>query len=519
VDHAVQAIRDSIGLVLPEVVLVAAACVLFLGAVFYTNRRVWAWVALAALAAAACVWAATREASVTLLAASLFRQDDLTWFGKGIGLAAGVVFVLMSWNQVSDQRAAELHGCLLLIIAGANLVAAANDLVSLFLALELISIPTYVLLYLPGRHTAVQEATTKYFLLSIFSSALLLYGLSFLYGCAGSTNLEVFRAMLRATPTDQLPAVLVVSLVLILAGLGFRITAAPFHFYAPDVYQGAPIVGAALLAYVPKVAGFIALYQVITATLQLPGPAGESVLAYQATGLFWILATVSMCIGNLLALLQDNVKRLLAYSGVAHAGYMLIGLGAGRPEGAIATGIEALFFYLVVYGAMTVGAFAVLAYLSRAGQPVETLEDFSGLGRTHPAIALIMTVFLFSLTGLPPTAGFWGKLNLFFAAWAAGRLFQVLALLLAVNAAIGAWYYLQIVGIMYLRDRKPGMSSVAAQRETPALTALVLCAVFTVWLFVTPNWLWRTVEQVTLSPEAPATLAAPEAAASTAPAR
>jgi NADH-quinone oxidoreductase subunit N len=250
----------------------------------------------------------------------------------------------------------------------------------------------------------------------------------------------------------------------------------------------------------PKVAGFVALYLVVTATLQLPGLGTPGTLVgAQATGLFWILATVSMFIGNILALLQTDLKRLLAYSSVAHAGYMLIGLGAGRAE-ATTTGIEALFFYLVVYGAMTVGAFAVIAYLNRVGAAAETVDDLSGLGRSHPGIALLLTAFLFSLTGLPPTAGFWGKLNLFFAAWSVpaaeqGRLFKLLAIFLALNAAIAAWYYLQIVGVMYLRDRRPGTAPATATRETPGLASLVLCAVLTLGFFVTPGWLWRQVEQ------------------------
>jgi NADH-quinone oxidoreductase subunit N len=433
------------------------------------------------------------------LSLSPFRHDGLTWLFKGIGLAAGVVFVLFSWNQVGDRHAAEYHGCLLLIIAGVNLVAAANDLVSLFLSLELISIPTYVLLYLPRQDDAAREATTKYFLLSIFSSALLLYGFSFLYGAAGSTNLEVIRATLERTDDGPVPGVLIIAVVMMVAGLGFRITAVPFHFYAPDVFQGAPTVAAALLALVPKLAGFAALLRLITLTLLTAVvPAGSNgTLTEQAQLLFWILAAVTMFLGNLLALLQDNVKRLLAYSSIAHAGYLLIALAVshlGGPDAGLPiNGLEALLFYLVVYGAMTVGAFAVLAYLSRPARPVATVDDLAGLGWSHPGVAFMMAVFLFSLTGLPPTAGFWGKFYLFFAAWSAPEtslLFKTLAVLLAVNAAIAGWYYLRIVAVMYLRQP---LKPLEQPRDLPVLLTLLICTTLTLGLFVAPTLLGSAV--------------------------
>lgn len=492
-NQTIQTIVDSVGLVMPEAVLLGAACVLFLGAAFYSDRHVWAALAAAAIVAAMGVWWTSRDFT-DVTGASPFRHDYLAWFTKGLGLGGGLVLVLLSWNQVGDRHAAEYHGCLLAIIAGVDLVAAANDLVILFLALELISIPTYVLLYLPKHDAAGQEAATKYFLLSVFSSALLLFGFSYLYGSVGSTNLEAIRMAVRHAEADRMPGVLLIALVMVVAGLGFRITAVPFHFYAPDVYQGVPTVGAALLAFVPKVAGFVALFQLITATLFVEAGDGETFeLTRQGVVLFWILAVVTMFLGNLLALLQDNLKRMLAYSSVAHAGYMLIGLSAGYPPGAAISGIEALFFYLVVYGAMTIGAFAVLAYLSRPERPVETVDDLAGLGWSHPGVALMMTVFLFSLTGLPPTAGFWGKFYLFFAAWSVpGKLFQWLAILLAINAAIGAWYYLRVVGSMYLRQP---VKPLETPREAPALIAITLCLLVSLGLFFTPSYLWKAVEK------------------------
>lgn len=244
----------------------------------------------------------------------------------------------------------------------------------------------------------------------------------------------------------------------------------------------------------PKLAGFVALFKLLPTTLLVTGAEIQApILHSQAAGLLWIVALVSMTIGNLLGLLQDNLRRLLAYSGIAHAGYLLVGLGAGTLGPLAIDGNVAVFFYLPVYVAMTLGAFAVLAYLSRGERSVETVDDLAGLGKTHPLIALLLATFLFSLTGLPPTAGFWAKLNVFLAAWSTGsRLYQILAVVMAVNAAIGAWYYLRIIATAYLRQP---VKPLEARPEAPALLTLAGCAIVTLWFFVAPNWLWQVAEQ------------------------
>ncbi len=330
--------------------------------------------------------------------------------------------MLIGWPEVSDGQAGEFHACVLLALAGTCLTAVANDLVTLYLALELISIPTYVLLYLPKSDRLAQEAAMKYFLLSIFSSALLLFGFSYLYGLTGNTNIPTIVEALREAPYPGGQALSLVALVLVIAGLGFRIAAVPFHFYAPDVYQGTSIPGAALLAFLPKVAGFIALVRVLGYVTIDPNGRVSDLPAVTMT--LWIMAAVTMTLGNVLAFLQDNVKRMLGYSSVAHAGYMLIGLAvaplltnsssAEKPE--VVGGVEAVVFYLIAYGAMTIGAFAVLSYLSTRERPIETANDLSGAGRSHPGVALLMVLFLLSLVGMPATAGFIGKMLLFLGA-------------------------------------------------------------------------------------------------------
>lgn len=502
--EAARNIANSLNIILPEAVLVATACVHFLFGPFLVTdtgratarvRHRWGGLALAALVTAGWFWLSTTPLATE--PAGPFRLDALTWFVRGVSIAAGVVLVLINWNQYDDAFAAEGHALLLLIVSGVNLAAAANDLVGLFLALELVSIPTYVLLYLPRRDAAAQEATIKYFLLSIFSSAILLYGFSLLYGIAGTTNLTALYKALWNAPA-AFPPVLVVAVVTIVAGLSFRVTAVPFHFYAPDVFQGAPTSGAALLSFVPKIVGFVGLLRILWSPGvkdALPEPPIWT-LASEGLPLLWILAVATMFLGNLMALVQTNIKRLLAYSSIAHAGYMLVGLTVGRQRNAAADGIEALLFYLAVYGAMTVGVFAALIFLSRPGRSVESIDDLAGLSRRRPVVALLLAIFLFSLTGLPPTAGFLGKLNLFLAAWSRGTIDSYwLAGLMGVNAAIGAWYYLRIVAVMYLQPEPAGTHE-SEGTEWPALVGMVLCVIATVGLFVSPEWLWNVIERV-----------------------
>jgi len=497
-------------LAIPEAILGVGACVLFLGTTFRMDRNLWATVALVTLGLAGLALAYSPSANTTFpeFFASPLVLDRLGFLVKSIALASGAVFVLFSWNAVPDRQAGEYYACLLLIIAGVCLTGTANELVTLFLALELISIPTYVLLYLPRYDNAAQEAAMKYFLLSIFSSALTLFGFSYLYGLSGTTNLPALLATLGNAAGDGLPQTAQVALVMVVAGLGFRITAVPFHFYAPDVYQGTPTVAAAILAFLPKLAGFVALVRVLGFLwVSQTGTVGLA-LGEQVPMLFFILAAVTMFLGNLLGLLQDNLKRLLAYSSVAHAGYMLIGLAVApdlRGE-ETAGGVDAVLFYLVAYGAMTIGAFAVLAYLSTPQRPVEMLDDLAGLSQSHPGVALLMALFLFSLIGIPLTAGFAGKFVLFFGAMAVAPrpehpwLFRVLALIGVINAAIGAWYYLRILTVMYLRNP---IKPLAKAHSWPGLATVWICALVTLFLGLYPNPLLRVSRDAALPARSP----------------
>jgi NADH-quinone oxidoreductase subunit N len=480
--------------------LIGVACLQFLIGPFLltegqpVSRRVgraWAVISLLAFLAALGVW----RLFPSSISPVVVHSDALAWFGRGVSILAGIVLVLINWDEVSDAMSAEFHGMLLLIIAGVSLTAAANDLIVLFLALELVSIPTYVFLYLPHRQATNPEATTKYFLLSIVSSAIMLYGFSFLYGTVGSTHLETIRSALANSPSAQSPSILLIAAACIVAGLSYRITAVPFHFYAPDVFQGSPAGAAAMLAFIPKVAGFLALYRILRFDSAHPHSSAES-LRIWCESIFWLIAVASMIIGNVLALLQRDLKRLLAYSSVAHAGYMLVGLAAGHQRSTVG-GTAALLFYLIAYGATISGVFGMLVLLKRGDRSVATIDDLEGLSQTHPAAAGVLMLLLFSLTGLPPTGGFIGKLNLLMAAWSQRTTSaQILAVVLAVNAAIAAGYYLRIVAIMYLRPAPAGLD-VRTSRHLPAYLGVGLCVVVSVALFFFPGALWDLVSQFT----------------------
>ena len=353
----------------------------------------------------------------------------------------------------------------------------------------------------------------KYFMLSVLSSAVLLFGFSYLYGLTGSLNLTVItQTLTAAAKAGTVSPMAVVAMVLVIAGLGFRLAAVPFHFYAPDVYEGAPTGVVGQLAFIPKVAGFVALGRLLglfdAPAAELPFDTARTLIPLT----LWVIAAVTMCLGNLMALLQDNLKRLLAYSGIAHGGYMLIGIlvACSVPDakaelsgGTVNTGMDSLLFYLVAYGLMTVGAVAVLSHLSFGDKAVETVDDLAGLGRTHPVAAAALAVCFFSLIGLPLTAGFYGKFKLFFDAFSAPtatpmkNLYRAIVLLGAVNAAVAAVYYLRVIGVLYLRSPlKPGEPA----RGYPALLAGVTCAAATLALGVFPQPLMDAARTAVAAP-------------------
>ncbi len=513
---------DTLLVLLPQTVLAGLACLFILGGTFNVPPRRWGPFALLALILAGCALAYVSrleisDAAMRMLAVS--RESPSTAF-QWVSLVLGAIFVLMSAESQSESKtAAEFYGMLLLAISGMMLVSAANDLVLMFVALELISLPTYVLLYLGRNDFRSQEAALKYFLLSVLSAAVLLYGFALLYGLAGTTRLDgiyevlagAYEANQPGVPSRGGSALGIVALVLIMAGLGFKITAVPFHFYAPDVYEGTSAFNAGLLAVVPKAAGFVAIVRVVS----------ETMVGFETTGqqLVLILAGITMTGGNCLALLQSNVRRMLAYSSIAHAGYMLIGISVGfweswnpglsveRSGGLLGMGlpggIHATYLYLLAYSLTNVGLFGVLVYLGRPGKQIDHVDDLIGLAKTHPFVAVAAALFLFSLAGIPPLPGFWGKLSIFSTAlsvrqetrdtiFAVHPAFAVLAVLGVINAAIGAVYYLRLVSAMFLNDP---LGAPRPSGGRPALAAIALSAALLVAFGIAPRPVFRYLER------------------------
>ncbi len=338
----------------------------------------------------------------------------------------------------------EFFGFFLLSITGVMLCAGADDLIWLFLALELTSLPTYVMVSISRRSIRAPEAGVKYFFLGALAAATFLYGFALIYGATGTTYLsEIGEAIAR----DGLTPLATAGFVIAILGISFKIAAVPMHFYAADVYEGAATPVTAFLAFVPKAAGFLTLILILDAA-GWPVFAGDGMGGDGVVAVVWILAALTMVIGNVMALLQTNIKRVLAYSSIAHSGYMMVGLLAG--PGNSVNGVSAVLFYLIAYGVMNVGAFAVIGLLKRAGEEAETFDDLKGLAARRPVMAAAFAVCLLSLTGIPPLIGFWGKLYLFSASISMG--YVGLTVIALMTSAVAAYYYLRMIATCYLID-------------------------------------------------------------------
>ncbi len=502
-----QTLTGVFRLIVPEAILVGFACILLLMATLRLHRFTLLITAMAGVVAAALAALAIPVPTTLISTVTPFLGDDFAQFIRLTAFGFALLFCLLGFRESGERYSGEYLACLLIATAGIALAGAANDLLTIFLALEMVSIPTYILLYIPKRDTQAQEAAVKYFLLSVLSSGLLLFGFSYLYGATGTLNLAAIIQTLPRLVGSEATTLSLVAIVMILAGLGFRITAVPFHFYAPDVYQGGPTGVVAFLAVVPKLAGFAVLIRILGLVVVQPG--SPLPFANQIPLLLWILAVITMCFGNILALLQEDIRRLLAYSSVAHGGYMLIGIATAANQamhdtpGVWVNGVEAVLFYLVAYGAMTVGAFSILAMVNTPERPVETIDDLAGLNESHPRLAMAMGLFLFSLIGLPLTAGFAGKFLLFAGALSMpldgpqGELYRILVVIAAINAAVAAYYYLRVIGVMFLRSAFRPLINL---RSPSVGITIVLCVLLTLAFGVYPWPLLQFARMATTGP-------------------
>jgi NADH-quinone oxidoreductase subunit N len=403
----------------------------------------------------------------------MLMVDGFATFFRILVIVVGILTVLPSYGYLARQEAetGEYHALLLFSITGQCLMAAANDLIIVFIGLEISSIASYILAGYLRDDKRANEAALKYFLLGSFATAFFLYGVAVIYGSAETINLTAIRA--RLTGPD-VPSGLFIGLAaaLMFVGLAFKVSAAPFQIWAPDVYQGAPTPVAAFLSAGPKAAAFAVFLRIFLTAFEPIGRGWEP--------LVWTSALLSMTIGNFAALLQSNVKRMLAYSSIAHAGYVLVALAAQSE-----IGTAAAMFYLAAYAFMNIGAFAVVSYLSGRGERYQNIEDFKGLAVKQPMTAAMLTIFLFSLIGVPLTGGFFGKFYIFKAALESHLVW--LTVLGLLNSAVAAYYYLRILVMMYMHEP----SGAAASAEPPTLglrAALLLPALGTLVLGIFPTW-------------------------------
>ena len=409
---------------------------------------------------------------------NLWRVDTISSLLTLAILGATALTLLFSeeYLQQRDLRYGEFYPLLLFASAGAVIMVSSTNLMVVFLGLEVLSLALYVLAGLARYEVRSEESALKYFLLGAFASAFFLYGIAMLYGATGSVDLmAIAREWGNSAPGTATSAMLIASVALLLVGLAFKASLVPFHMWTPDVYQGAPTIATAYMSAVVKVAVFGVLIRFVE------GAAG---MAGLWAPILWWLAALSMGVGNLLALVQHDAKRMLAYSSIAHAGYMAVGLVSLN-----ATGLSGILYYLVAYSLMSVGAFAVLTVMARAGDAT-TIEALRGLYYRQPFAAHAMAVLLVSLAGIPPTAGFWGKWYLFVASLEAGQV--LLAILLALTSVVGAAYYLGLVFALYTPPRE----TVERWRmPAPMAACLLACVLGLILLGLAPSWLTAPARQ------------------------
>ena len=457
---------------LPGLLVAATAMLVMVADLVSTDpdRESLAGVALVGLATAAgaalWLWAGGNGAGGF---GETLRADRYALFFALLLIAATALTILLSVDflRLHALPAGEYYALMLLSTSGMVFMAAANDLIVIFLALEIMSVAVYVLVGMLRQEVRSNEASLKYFLLGAFATGFLLYGIAFFYGATGSTRLDVVA---QAVARDGLTPFLLLGLALVLVGFGFKVALIPFHVWTPDVYEGAPTAVTAFMAVGVKAAAFAAFARVFAGALVS--------VAASWTGVLWVLAALTMTVGNVGAVTQRNVKRMLAYSSIAHAGYALVGLVTATKAGE-----AALLYYLVVYAVMNLGAFGVLIALGRRGEPNEMLADFAGVGFRQPVLGLTMAVFMLSLAGIPPTAGFAGKFYLFSAAVDAG--YVGLAVIGVLNSVISVYYYLGVLVQMYMTE---GTRPIDAPATRPYLLATILFAgVATLLLGVFPS--------------------------------
>src|SRR5512143_20343 len=463
-----QQFLQTITPIVPETILIATALTVLIFDLFLEKDRKFllGWYSLGGVLMAAYVSYLAMGTSGAFFGGT-FQLDPFSTFFKFVFYIACGLGILLSVNylKIEDIQRGEYYALMLFSTTGMMLMASAGDLITLYLGLELMALSIYILAGFMRRDNRSNEAAIKYLVLGSFSSGIMIYGMSLLYGLTGTTNLAGILAFLRTA--DLMNPVIFLAMVMLVVSFGFKVAAVPFHMWVPDVYEGAPTPVTAFMSAGPKVAGFAVLLRLFLYSLE---PLRE-----HSTAIFAGLAVLTMAVGNIMALSQTNIKRMLAYSSIAHAGYALVGLAAGGPEGA-----ASVMLYVCIYALMNMGAFGVVIMLRKAGERGEEIGDFAGLGKTNRTAAFLMLIFMFSLTGIPPMAGFVGKFYIFKSAVQAGLVW--LAVVGVLFSAISAYFYLRVIMIMYMNEPKGSFELTTAPALALALaisvTAVIIIGVY-----------------------------------------
>lgn len=475
---------ESIAYFIPELVVTATVAVALIADMIYPDRnahRVGYWVVAGLGIAAAALWLSPPHETTTLFLNTI-ALDPFARIFKFIFILATVVAVLMSLrtDELTGVRTGEYFTLMAAMVLGMSLMASSIDLIMVYLSIEVVSIVSFILAGYLRTQVRSNEAALKYVIYGAFSSGLMLYGLSLLYGLTGTTKLFELSAAISALGAES-NLTLTVGVILIMAGFGYKVAIVPFHFWTPDVYEGAPTPVTAYLSVAPKAAGFALLIRFFNSLFGTDQPLNSPI--WQAMeGVPWqdvlmVVAAVTMTVGNLVAIQQQNIKRLLAYSSIAHAGYILMGVPVLSQQG-----VYAVVFYVIVYLFMQLGAFFLAIVVSnRYG--TETIEEYSGIGWKSPYLGFCMAVFMFSLTGIPPTAGFIGKMYLFAALINGGSQFYWLAIVGVLNSVVSLYYYMRIVKVMYFQGERQKDLYVPS-----GLSAAILLAMGVPSLFFGVRW-------------------------------
>jgi NADH-quinone oxidoreductase subunit N len=443
--------------VLPEIFVVLAALALLMAGVFRKGDTTASTTSLAIMAligAMILTWAVGGDRKTTF--GGMFVMDGFAAFAKVMILAASAFTAAMSVSFLEREKLGRFEYPILILFAtvGMMMMVSANDFMALYLGLELQSLSLYVLAAYHRDSARASEAGLKYFVLGALASGMLLYGASLVYGFAGTTSFDALAKVFGGEHAIRPHLGFIAGLVFIVAGLSFKISAVPFHMWAPDVYEGAPTPVTSFFAVAPKIAALILFTRVMT------GPFGDLVDQWRQVVTF--IAILSMFVGAFAAIVQTNIKRLMAYSSIGHVGFILVGLAAGTADG-----VQGVLVYLAIYLFMNIGAFAVILSMRQKGRLVEGIDDLAGLSKTHPFMAAVMAAVMFSMAGIPPLAGFWGKFYVFKAAVDAGLF--TLAIIGVVTSVVSCFYYLRIIKVMYFDD-----TTEAFDRSTSKAMGLVM---------------------------------------------